>query len=129
MNFEIIVFWVALLAIAVIVQLKRREIKTGKSSFLTVGGVKMNDKLRFWYHGTRNFFSKKTWVLITVWFRAHLAKTVLKTEKVVVGSYSAIKKHPRVAKVLRGHVDVKTGAQASQFLKNISGDGTLERKE
>lgn len=124
-----IVFWVALLAIAVIVQLKRREIKTGKSSFLTVWGVKMNDKLRFWYRGTRNFFSKKTWVLITAWCRGQLARTVSKTEKVVVGSYTAVKKHPRVAKILRGHTDIKNGGEASPFLKNISENDTLERKE
>jgi hypothetical protein len=73
----------------------------------------------------RNLFSAKTVTLISVWLRSHLAKTVSKTEKVVVGSYSAIKKHPRVAKVLRGHVEVKTDAQASPFLKNISGDDSV----
>jgi hypothetical protein len=126
MNFEMIVFWVALLAIAVIVWSKRVEMKTGTPSFLGKFGAKTNDKLRYWYRGVRNLFSAKTVTLISVWLRSHLVKTVSKTEKVVVGSYSAIKKHPRVVKVLRGHVEVKTDAQASPFLKNISGDDTLK---
>jgi hypothetical protein len=125
MNFEMIVFWVALLAIAVIVWSKRVEMKTGTPSILGKFGSKTNDKLRYWYRGVRNLFSAKTVTLISVWLRSHLAKTVSKTEKVVVGSYSAIKKHPRVAKVLRGHVEVKTDAQASPFLKNISGDDSV----
>ncbi len=126
MNFEMIVFWIALLAIAVIVWSKRVEMKTGTPSFLGKFGAKTNDKLRYWYRGVRNLFSAKTVTLISAWLRAHLAKTVSKTEKVVAGSYSAIKKHPRVVKVLRGHVEVKTDAQASSFLKNISENDTVE---
>lgn len=129
MNFEMIVFWVALLAIAVIVQSKRVEIRTGNLSFLGKFGVKTNDKLRYWYRGVRRFFSAKTVTLISVWLRKTLARTVSKTERVFVGVYTSVKKHPKVVKVLRGHTEVKSGGEASPFLKNISGNDTLERKE
>ncbi|TAK56945.1 hypothetical protein EPO17_03335 [Patescibacteria group bacterium] len=127
MNFEMIVFWVALVAIALIVWSKRVELRTGKASFLSKYGTKTNDTLRYWYRGTRNFFSAKTWALITAWCRTHLARTVSKTEKTIAGSYSAIKKHPRVAKILRGHTEVKSGeGEASPFLKNISEDDSVK---
>ena len=73
-----IVFWVALVAIVVIVALKRRELRTGKSPFLTTYGVKIDERLRYWYHGVRNFFSTKTLTLISVWCRTHLAPSPIR---------------------------------------------------
>ncbi len=124
-----IVFWVALLAIMVMVYSKRVEIRTGKLSFLGKIGEKSNDKLRYWYRGVRNFFSARSLALIFAWCRVHLVRTVSKTEKVVAGSYSAIKKHPKVAKIFRGHTEVKNTSEASTFLKKIGEDDTLKQKE
>ncbi len=126
MNFEMIVFWVALVAIALIVQSKRVEIRTGKLSFLGKFGVKTNDKLRYWYRGVRRFFSAKTVSLISVWFRTNLARAFSKTEKVFVGVYTSVKRHPKVVKVLRGHTEVKSSGEASLFLKNISEDDNVK---
>lgn len=126
MNLEMIVFWVALLAIAVIVWSKRVEMRTGTPSFLGKCGVKTNDTLRYWYRGVRRFFSAKTVSLISVWFRTKLASAVSKTEKAFVGVYTSVKRHPKVVKVLRGHTEVKGNGEASPFLKNISGDDIVK---
>jgi len=127
MNFEMIVFWIALLAIVVIVWSKRVEMRTGSPSFLGKFGTKTNDKLRYWYRGFRNFFSAKTVALISAWLRSKLAQVVSKTERVFVGAYTAVKRHPKVVKVLRGHTEVKNGGEASSFLKNISENDTVEK--